>query len=121
MFLLSHDGQGVELRDRWRRVNADEKHGSLPPSVLHAYLCIILALIDNDTCPRFCRMNRVKVVGACGLLALSVHFKARDRCVLLDCGKGALSPSTVVTLRRTYCGTNYVGGRGLYRPNSGQR
>lgn len=26
-------------------------------------------------------MNRVMVVGSCGLLALSVHFKAEDRCV----------------------------------------
>ncbi|CAM9105103.1 unnamed protein product [Ectocarpus sp. 13 AM-2016] len=70
--------QGAELRTRWRRINTDEKRGSLPPSLLHAYLCIILALIDTDTCPRFCRMNRVKVVGAGGLLALSVHFKAGD-------------------------------------------
>eukprot|EP00903_Cladosiphon_okamuranus_P010713 g10125.t1 len=77
--------QGSELRARWRRVNADEKHGSLPPSVLHAYLCIILALIETDTCPRLCRMNRVKVVGSCGLLALSIHFKAGDRSQRLAC------------------------------------
>ncbi|CAM9250431.1 unnamed protein product [Ectocarpus fasciculatus] len=77
--------QGAELRTRWRRINADEKHGSLPASLLHAYLCIILALIDTDTCPRFCRMNRVKVVGGCGLLALSVHFKAGDRSQRLAC------------------------------------
>ncbi|CAM9322764.1 unnamed protein product [Ectocarpus sp. 4 AP-2014] len=77
--------QGAELRTRWRRINADEKHGSLPPSILHAHLCIVLALIDTDTCPRFCRMNRVKVVGAGGLLALSVHFKAGDRSQRLAC------------------------------------
>lgn len=43
-------------------------------------------------------MNRVKVVGACGLLALSVHFKAGDRCVLLGWVKGAMWSSTVVDL-----------------------
>lgn len=55
-------------------------------------------------------MNRVKVVGACGLLALSVHFKVGDRCVLLDWGRGTWSPSTVVTLRGTCFGTGSVDG-----------
>ncbi|CAM9096960.1 unnamed protein product, partial [Hapterophycus canaliculatus] len=77
--------QGSALRARWRRVKANKKHGSLPPSLLHAYLCIILALIDAETCPKFCRMNRVKVVGACGLLALGVHFKTGDRSQRLAC------------------------------------
>lgn len=91
--LFSHD-QGVELRARWRRVKADKKHGSLPPSLLHAYLCIILALIDAETCPKFCRMNRVKVVGACGLLALGVHFKTGDRWIFCERGKRVLLRGT---------------------------
>ncbi|CAM9883661.1 unnamed protein product [Scytosiphon promiscuus] len=77
--------QGSELRARWRRVKANQEHGSLPASLLHAYLCIVLALIDAETCPKFCRMNRVKVVGACGLLALGVHFKTGDRSQRLAC------------------------------------
>lgn len=76
-----HTSQGSELQARWRNINADEKNGSLPASLLHSYLCIILALIEEETCPRLFRMNRIKVVGGGGLLALAVHFKAGDRFV----------------------------------------
>lgn len=60
-------------------MKANAQSGSLPPDLLHAYLCIILALIDKDICPKYFRMNRVKMVSGGGLLALAIHFKDGDR------------------------------------------
>ena len=71
--------QWSALRARWRTVYAGEKHGFLPSTVLHNYLYIILALVDQDTCPKFSRMNRIKMVGAGGLLALTPHTNTGER------------------------------------------
>lgn len=74
-----HAEQVSALRARWRKVNTNEKHGSLPSSLIHTYLFIIMALIDAETCPKFFRLNRIKMVGGGGLLALTPHLKPGAR------------------------------------------